>query len=179
MRVQERLRGASQRATHSTSALHQLCHQFFKVSAARTLDHDATVRAQLGSKNFVRFRLVGTVENRKRRTASCISNHFRLRPDSYEHLQFRVLQPFTGLLVQQLRVAPEFSHLSQDHPGSVILSGVMMFEYLGWTEVRDIINKAFAATIQQKKVTYDLERLMKGATKLKTSEFADAIISNM
>ena len=75
--------------------------------------------------------------------------------------------------------APKYAGKDVINPGSVILSGVMMFEYLGWTEVRDIINEAFAKTIQQKKVTYDLERLMPGATKLKTSEFADAIISNM
>ena len=65
------------------------------------------------------------------------------------------------------------------NPGSVILSGVMMLEYLGWNEAKDLIVNAFSKTIQQKKVTYDLERLMKGATKLKTSEFASAIIENM
>jgi isocitrate dehydrogenase len=75
--------------------------------------------------------------------------------------------------------APKYANKDVINPGSVILSGVMMFEYLGWTEVRDIINDAFAKTIQQKKVTYDLERLMTGATKLKTSEFGDAIIQNM
>jgi isocitrate dehydrogenase len=75
--------------------------------------------------------------------------------------------------------APKYADKDVINPGSVILSGVMMFEYLGWTEVVELINKAFAQTIQQKKVTYDFERLMKGATKLKTSEFADAIIGNM
>ena len=55
----------------------------------------------------------------------------------------------------------------------------MMFEHMGWIEVGKSIEEAFAVTIQQKKVTYDLERLMTGATKLKTSEFADAIIANM
>ena len=65
------------------------------------------------------------------------------------------------------------------NPGSVILSGSMMFEHLGWTEVSELIEGAFGQTIQQKKVTYDLERLMSGATKCRTSEFADAIIQNM
>jgi isocitrate dehydrogenase len=75
--------------------------------------------------------------------------------------------------------APKYADKDVINPGSVILSGAMMLEYLGWNEAKDLIHKAFAATIQQKKVTYDLERLMKGATKLKTSEFADAIIQNM
>jgi len=56
---------------------------------------------------------------------------------------------------------------------------VMMFEHMGWMEVAKLIEEAFAKTIQQKKVTYDLERLMTGAAKLKTSEFASAIIKNM
>ena len=60
-----------------------------------------------------------------------------------------------------------------------MLSGVMMFEFLGWGEVARLIENGIARTIQQKRVTYDLERLMEGATKLKTSEFATAIIENM
>jgi len=75
--------------------------------------------------------------------------------------------------------APKYADQDLINPGSVILSGVMMFEHLGWIEVGNSIEEAFATTIQQKKVTYDLERLMAGATKLKTSEFADAIIANM
>lgn len=75
--------------------------------------------------------------------------------------------------------APKYADQDVINPGSVILSGVMMFEHLGWIEVGHIIEEAFAATIQQKKVTYDLERLMTGATKLKTSEFASAVIENM
>ncbi len=75
--------------------------------------------------------------------------------------------------------APKYADKDVINPSSVILSGAMMLEYLGWTEAQELIQKAFAATIMQKKVTYDLERLMTGATKLKTSEFADAIISNM
>ena len=75
--------------------------------------------------------------------------------------------------------APKYADKDAINPGSVILSGVMMFEHMGWIEVGKSIEEAFAVTIQQKKVTYDLERLMTGATKLKTSEFGDAIIANM
>jgi isocitrate dehydrogenase len=75
--------------------------------------------------------------------------------------------------------APKYADQDVINPGSVILSGVMMFEHMGWIEVGKSIEEAFALAIQQKKVTYDLERLMTGATKLKTSEFADAIIANM
>jgi isocitrate dehydrogenase len=75
--------------------------------------------------------------------------------------------------------APKYADKDVINPGSVILSGAMMLEYLGWTEARELIHSALAKTIQQKKVTYDLERLMPGATKLKTSEFANALIENM
>ena len=75
--------------------------------------------------------------------------------------------------------APKYADRDVINPGSVILSGSMMFEHLGWTEVSELIEGAFGQTIQQKKVTYDLERLMSGATKCRTSEFADAIIQNM
>jgi isocitrate dehydrogenase len=75
--------------------------------------------------------------------------------------------------------APKYAGQDVINPGSVILSGGMMLEFLGWTEANDLLQQAFAKTIQKKLVTYDLERLMKGATKLKTSEFATAIIENM
>ena len=64
------------------------------------------------------------------------------------------------------------------NPGSVILSGVMMLRYLGWNEAADLIEGGLERTIRQKKVTYDLARQMEGATELKTSEFADAVIQN-
>jgi isocitrate dehydrogenase len=60
-----------------------------------------------------------------------------------------------------------------------MLSGAMMFEFLGWKEAAQLIEDGIARTIQQSKVTYDLERLMPGATKLGTSAFAGAIIENM
>ena len=65
------------------------------------------------------------------------------------------------------------------NPGSVILSGVMMFELIGWREAARLIENALEATIRQKKVTYDFERQMEGATKVKTSEFATHMIGNM
>jgi isocitrate dehydrogenase len=75
--------------------------------------------------------------------------------------------------------APKYADKDVINPGSVILSGCMMFRFMGWRPVADVIERAIEVTIQQKKVTYDLERLMPGATKLKTSEFATAVINNM
>ena len=60
-----------------------------------------------------------------------------------------------------------------------MLSGVMMFRYLAWSEAADLIERGLERTIEQKKVTYDFERLMPGATKVSTSKFADSIIENM
>lgn len=74
--------------------------------------------------------------------------------------------------------APKYAGLDKVNPGSVILSGVMMFEYLGWQEAADLITAALEKTIAQKTVTYDFARLMEGAKEVKTSEFADAIIAN-
>jgi len=75
--------------------------------------------------------------------------------------------------------APKYAGQDKVNPGSVILSGALMFEYLGWFEVADMIYNGMEKSILQKKVTYDFHRLMEGATLLKTSEFGDAIISNM
>jgi isocitrate dehydrogenase len=75
--------------------------------------------------------------------------------------------------------APKYANLDKVNPGSVILSGVMMFEYLGWQEAADIIVKTINKTIGQKCVTYDFERMMQGATLLTCSGFADALIENM
>ena len=65
------------------------------------------------------------------------------------------------------------------NPGSVILSGEMMFRYLGWTEAADLIIRGLNGAISAKTVTYDFERLMEGATLLKCSEFADAVVKHM
>ncbi len=75
--------------------------------------------------------------------------------------------------------APKYADKDVINPGSVILSGVMMLDYLGWSEAARLIEGGMEANIQQKKVTYDFERLMQGATKVKTSEFAGHIIENM
>jgi len=75
--------------------------------------------------------------------------------------------------------APKYADKDIINPGSVILSGVMMFRFLGWNEAADLIEHGMERTIVQKKVTYDFERLMEGATKVKTSEFGDYIIENM
>jgi isocitrate dehydrogenase len=75
--------------------------------------------------------------------------------------------------------APKYADKDVINPGSVILSGVMMLEFIGWKEAARLIEDSMERTIQQKKVTYDFERLMEGATKVRTSEFADAIIQNM
>jgi isocitrate dehydrogenase len=74
--------------------------------------------------------------------------------------------------------APKYADLDKVNPGSVILSGAMMFEYFGWTEAAELIHKGLEKSIQGKRVTYDFERLMDGATTLKCSEFGDEIIKN-
>jgi isocitrate dehydrogenase len=75
--------------------------------------------------------------------------------------------------------APKYANLDQVNPGSVILSGVMMLEHLGWLDAANLILKGLEKSIAAKTVTYDFARLMDGATKVKCSEFADAIIKNM
>ena len=75
--------------------------------------------------------------------------------------------------------APKYANLDKVNPGSVILSGEMMFRHLGWEEVADLINKGMDGAIGAKTVTYDFHRLMEGATLVKCSEFAQAIIKHM
>ena len=75
--------------------------------------------------------------------------------------------------------APKYAGLDKVNPSSVILSGAMMFEYLGWNEVGDIIKKGMARTIESKQVTYDFHRLMEDAEKLSCSEFGEKLIQNM
>ena len=75
--------------------------------------------------------------------------------------------------------APKYAGLDKVNPSSLILSGVMMLQYLGWDEAGDMIHNGIEAAIQNKKVTYDLARQMEGATKLKCSEFATEIIRNL
>jgi isocitrate dehydrogenase len=75
--------------------------------------------------------------------------------------------------------APKYANQDKVNPGSVILSGEMMFRYLGWNEAADLIISALDKTIASRVVTYDFARLMEGAKEVKTSEFASAMISNM
>jgi isocitrate dehydrogenase len=75
--------------------------------------------------------------------------------------------------------APKYAGLDKVNPGSVILSGEIMFRYMGWTEAADLIIKGLEAAIGEKIVTYDFARLMEGATEVKTSEFASAMIERM
>jgi isocitrate dehydrogenase len=75
--------------------------------------------------------------------------------------------------------APKYANTDRINPGSVILSGVMMFEYLGWTEVGPMIVRGIEQAIKQRQVTYDLARQMPGSTEVSTSAFADRIIAGM
>jgi isocitrate dehydrogenase len=75
--------------------------------------------------------------------------------------------------------APKYAGLDKVNPSSVILSGEMMFRYMGWTEVADLIIKGVEGAISSKRVTYDFARLMDGATEIKCSEFGDNIIAHM
>jgi isocitrate dehydrogenase len=75
--------------------------------------------------------------------------------------------------------APKYANLDQVNPGSVILSGEMMLRYMGWTEAADLIIKGMDGAITAKTVTYDFHRLMEGATKVKCSEFGQAIVKHM
>ena len=75
--------------------------------------------------------------------------------------------------------APKYANLDKVNPGSVILSGEMMFRYMGWGEASDVIMASLEQTIADKTVTYDLARMIPGSTELKTSEFGDAMIANM
>jgi len=75
--------------------------------------------------------------------------------------------------------APKYTNLDKVNPGSLLFSGVMMLEHIGWQEAADLITQAYEKTLDQKVVTYDFARQMDGATEVKTSEFASAVIRNM
>ena len=86
------------------------------------------------------------------------------------------------MVTQYLRphgTAPKYAGQDKVNPSSVILSGVMMLEYLGWQEAADLIIKGVEGAISSKRVTYDFNRLMDGAKELKCSEFGHEIVSNM
>ena len=84
-----------------------------------------------------------------------------------------------GLFEATHGTAPKYAGQDKVNPGSLLLSGVMMLEYMGWKEAADKVVNAFEETIKSKVVTYDLARLMSGAKEVKASEFASAIIENM
>jgi len=75
--------------------------------------------------------------------------------------------------------APKYAGQDKVNPGSLILSGCMMFDYMGWQEASELVIQAMERTIEARTVTYDLERLMDGAKLLKCSEFGQALIDNM
>lgn len=75
--------------------------------------------------------------------------------------------------------APKYTNLDKVNPGSLLFSGVMMLEHIGWFEAADLITKAYEATLEEKIVTYDFARQLQGAIEVKTSEFATAVIRNM
>jgi isocitrate dehydrogenase len=75
--------------------------------------------------------------------------------------------------------APKYAGQDKVNPGSLILSGAMMLEYLGWREAAERIREGLIRTIAQKTVTYDLARQMEGATEVKCSQFAEKIMKNM
>jgi isocitrate dehydrogenase len=75
--------------------------------------------------------------------------------------------------------APKYTNLDKVNPGSLLFSGVMMLEHIGWQEAANLINEAYEKTLDQKIVTYDFARQMEGASEVKTSEFATAVINNM
>ena len=86
---------------------------------------------------------------------------------------------YVGLFEATHGTAPKYAGKDMANPSSLILSGVMMLEYMGWIEAAQLIHKALEKTIKEKTVTYDLHRMMEGATKVPTSGFAEAICRNL
>ena len=86
---------------------------------------------------------------------------------------------FVALFEATHGTAPKYANQDKVNPGSLLFSGVMMLEYIGWREAADMIGKAYEKTVSQKIVTYDFARQMTGATEVKTSELASAIIQNL
>jgi isocitrate dehydrogenase len=84
-----------------------------------------------------------------------------------------------GLFEATHGTAPKYTGLDKVNPGSLMLSAVLMLQYMRWNEAAALIEKGLAGAIRQKRVTYDLERQMEGAKVVKTSEFGDAVVENM
>jgi isocitrate dehydrogenase len=89
------------------------------------------------------------------------------------------ISDFVAMFEATHGTAPKYTNLDKVNPGSLLFSGAMMFDYIGWREAAQLIHQAFAKTVSQKIVTYDFARQMEGATEVKTSEFASAIIRNL
>lgn len=86
---------------------------------------------------------------------------------------------YVGLFEATHGTAPKYADKDVINPSSLMLSAVMMLEYMGWDKAAQLIDKGIAGAITKKTVTYDLHRQMKGARKVGTSAFADAIVKNM
>jgi len=86
---------------------------------------------------------------------------------------------FVALFEATHGTAPKYAGQDKVNPGSLLFSGVMMLEYIGWREAAELIRQAYEKTVSQKVVTYDFARQMEGATEVKTSEFAGAVIGNL
>ncbi len=86
---------------------------------------------------------------------------------------------FVALFEATHGTAPKYAGQDKVNPGSMLFSGVMMLEYIGWREAADLIRRAYEKTVSQKIVTYDFARQMDGATEVKTSEFASVVINNL
>ncbi len=86
---------------------------------------------------------------------------------------------FVALFEATHGTAPKYANQDKVNPGSLLFSGVMMLEYIGWSEAAELIRQAYEKTVSQKIVTYDFARQMKGATQVKTSQFASAVIENL
>ena len=86
---------------------------------------------------------------------------------------------FVALFEATHGTAPKYAGQDKVNPGSLLFSGVMMLEYIGWREAAELIRQAYEKTVSQKVVTYDFARQMEGATEVKTSEFASAVIGNL
>ena len=99
----------------------------------------------------------------------------------HRHRAGRQHQLLTGHAIFEAThgTAPKYANQDKVNPGSVILSGEMMFRYMGWTEAADLIIKGLDGAIAAKTVTYDFARLMEGAKEVKCSEFGDAVIAHM
>jgi isocitrate dehydrogenase len=95
-----------------------------------------------------------------------------MAPGSNESDEYAVFEATHG-------TAPKYANQDKVNPGSVILSGEMMFRYMGWSEAADLILKGLKGAIASKRVTYDFARLMDGATEIKCSQFGDNVIEHM